>query len=255
MPAELRRTLKRILPAALHAPARRAHQVLRAVLVLARHPTWARFALPWLLSLRSGRNALCDEVPWMTYRAREWLADHLAPSMKVFEWGSGGSTVFISRRVEQLVAVEHSPLWEARVAERLRSRSIANCQLLLIECGDLRADSDGDECGDVSRFASLWFGDDRRTCEQYVRAIDPYPDGSFDLVSVDGHARLACISRAIPKVRPGGHIMLDNSERYREEASGVLEGWESVDLSGPGPYHPYAWEAVVWRRPAPPGGP
>lgn len=57
--------------------------------------------------------------------------------------------------------------------------------------------------------------------EEYVKSIEEYPDESFDLVLVDGRHRSFCIPHAIPKVRPGGYLMLDNSDRrgYRDAIS------------------------------------
>ncbi len=42
-------------------------------------------------------RVLLDEgLPWITFPAMRWLHGHLRPSMSVFEWGSGGSTVFLA---------------------------------------------------------------------------------------------------------------------------------------------------------------
>jgi len=244
----MRRAVGRALPAPMRAPALGAHRTLRALATFARHPTWTRFALRWLLSLRSGRNALVDGAPWVPYRAAEWLESYLEPTMNAFEWGSGGSTIFIARRVGRLVAVEHSPVWEARIAGMLCRRAITNCDLLSVGADAPGAGGGSGAQKDV-RFASLWVDDESTSFERYVRTIDAYPDGHFDLVSVDGHARLACIAQAVRKVRPGGYVMLDNAGPYREEASRILDGWPATDLSGPAPYHPYAYANVVWRRP------
>jgi hypothetical protein len=49
------------------------------------------------------------------------------------------------------------------------------------------------------------------TVHEYVQAIDVHPDHIFDLVLVDGRARTECIRHAIPKIKPGAYLMLDNS--------------------------------------------
>ncbi len=51
--------------------------------------------------------------------------------------------------------------------------------------------------------------------EKYVRSIDRFIDKSLDLVIIDGRARLSCITHALKKIRPGGYLMLDDSERER----------------------------------------
>jgi predicted O-methyltransferase YrrM len=51
----------------------------------------------------------------------------------------------------------------------------------------------------------------------YVHAIDAVP-GDFDLVVVDGRARIACVQMALGRLKPCGLILLDDSWRreYRE---------------------------------------
>jgi len=247
--ARMRGALGKMLPAPLHASALRAHQALKAMLLLARRPSETRFVLPWLLSLRTGKNPLDEEVPWFPFRAIDWLSSCLTPSMKTFEWGSGGSTVFIARRVRRHVAVEHNRAWAERVKARLRHRGIDNCGLQVIGPDVTPAGGDDGEPGPQRRFCCLWSRDENISYEQHVRAIDGYQDEHFDLVSVDGCARLACIRQAMNKVRPGGYIILDNAGPYREEASAILKGWGVTELSGLGPCHPYAWQNLAWRRP------
>ena len=33
-------------------------------------------------------------IPWVTHGAKKWLDSYLKKDMKVFEWGSGGSTLY-----------------------------------------------------------------------------------------------------------------------------------------------------------------
>ena len=71
-----------------------------------------------------------DELPWITFRAIQWLTRYLRPEMKVFEYGAGGSTLFLARRVRELVSVEHDETFHSVVAERLAKRGIQNCRLI-----------------------------------------------------------------------------------------------------------------------------
>lgn len=49
--------------------------------------------------------------------------------------------------------------------------------------------------------------------KKYVKSIDEYPDGYFDLILVDGRARPSCILHSIPKLKSGGLLVVDNAER------------------------------------------
>jgi hypothetical protein len=57
---------------------------------------------------------------------------------------------------------------------------------------------------------------------------------------VDGRARKACIVHAIPKIKQGGYLIIDNSDRnYYFEQNEILfdkEKWESIHFEGPVPY-------------------
>ncbi|HKO93603.1 MAG TPA: hypothetical protein VJU61_20760, partial [Polyangiaceae bacterium] len=79
--------------------------------ILARHPASAAWLLPWFTSQAVTRSPLGDEAPWIPFVARRWLARQLRPHLRVFEWGSGGSTLFLARRVAELVSVEHDAEW------------------------------------------------------------------------------------------------------------------------------------------------
>ena len=55
----------------------------------------------WFRSFEEGR--MVDEagkaIPWMNYSVVDFLEERLAPSWRVFEYGSGGSTAWWAARV------------------------------------------------------------------------------------------------------------------------------------------------------------
>ena len=73
----------------------------------ARDPGQLKFALAWISSWLPGRTPLKDGAPYVTFRAMEWLEGYLTPEVSVFEYGSGGSTVYLAKRVKTVVSVEH----------------------------------------------------------------------------------------------------------------------------------------------------
>jgi precorrin-6B methylase 2 len=127
----------------------------------------------------------------------------------VFEYGSGSSTVYWARRAARVVSVEHDEEWYHRVEDLLKRRSLTNCTYILRMPVPLSAGAPAS-----ARSAAM----PDRDFSSYVHAIDAYPDQSFDLVVVDGRARIDCLYRSIPKVRPGGCLVLDNSQRERYAA-------------------------------------
>src|SRR5437762_2857857 len=81
----------------------------------------------WLRSFREERcvDAEGRPLPWLTYPAIEFLAARVRPEMRVFEYGSGQSTLWWAARVRQVISCEHDPAW----AERLRDQLPANVTL------------------------------------------------------------------------------------------------------------------------------
>jgi predicted O-methyltransferase YrrM len=136
---------------------------------------------------------------------------------KAFEWGSGGSTLWLSQRTKSVVTLEHDGEWLEKTRVELGKYGITNVALIL------RALNNG-----------------------YVEYIDGFPDGHFDIIMVDGRKRSECLIRAMPKLRSGGVLVLDNSERaeYQEAVSKVpwlRMDWDSGYTEG--------WVTTVWRKP------
>ena len=60
-----------------------------------------------------------DEVPWMNYSIVSILNDRLRPDMKLFEFGSGYSTLFYAKRVNRVASVEYDRGWFDRMQSRV----------------------------------------------------------------------------------------------------------------------------------------
>ena len=55
------------------------------------------------------RSAMEMELPWFLYGAIDFLQEFLQREMEVFEFGSGGSTLFFARRCARVESVEEDP--------------------------------------------------------------------------------------------------------------------------------------------------
>lgn len=228
------------------SPLSASKKLLAAGYLLAQHPRELRFAIKWAKSLLPNRSPLSEEIPWVTFRAIEWLGACLKPDMSVFEYGAGGSTLFLARRARAVVSVEHDDGFHAAVAQVLATRKLDNCTLLLRKPERL---ADGQAVGySTSSFTSAQAKYAGLSFERYVKAIDAYPDRSFDLVLVDGRARASCVARAIPKVKPGGHLLLDNSERRGYAgALELLQSYPRIDHFGIVPWNLETYQTSVWQ--------
>jgi len=154
------------------------------------------------ISAAFGRKLAADAgMPWWNDRAIRYLAQHLRPGDRVFEWGSGASTVWLVARGAEVTSVEHDPDWVSKVRMRCPA-------------ADVRAVPEN--------------------ARDYVAAIDEFRDGSFDVVIVDGVYRGECLHRGAPKVRPGGLLVLDDTDmrQLARLKKSSLRGWKTVSFTG-----------------------
>lgn len=206
-----------------------------------------KFVHLWNRSFLPGHSPLSDELPWITFKARAWLESYLKPNMSVFEYGSGGSTIFLSRKVNELISVEHDKVWYCQVSSVLSKRGILNCTLLLRKPEKkISGETTVYNCKSYTSTSGKYVG---MSFENYVRSIEEYPDRGFDLVIVDGRARLSCVFHALGKIRPGGYLMLDDSDRQEyEEAISLLADYKRTDFFGIDPYSMYSRQTSVWEK-------
>lgn len=200
-------------------------------------------------------------IPWLPYLAIDYIHSFLTSSnllnkwpdpRSVFEWGSGGSTIFFQEmRIPDLVSIEHDKEWYDRVDKRLRmSKGLFSAKYHFIpyetpEIGPDKANpahykSGSTELGLVN-------------FKKYASVIDQY--GKFDLILIDGMARASCLYHAISHVKEGGCIVLDNvgDRSYYLAQTDYLfgnyeNGWERIVFTGYGPILDYQWSTLILKN-------
>lgn len=203
----------------------------------------------WYKYLNNESSPVQDELPWVTFSAIKFLEKTLTKEMIVYEFGSGGSTLFFSKRVKQIYSVEHDRKWFLTVSNAIQNKGYTNWSGRVIEavCDNGypgKSPSDPD--------AYISGSPDFRGCSfrGYVESIDDFSDEYFDLVLVDGRARPSCFKHAIPKIKAGGYIMWDNTDRsyYLENIDKLQEKLLRVDFPGPCPYLSFFSQTSVWIK-------
>lgn len=195
-------------------------------------PRQRRHTLRWIASAVPG-YLLRRPSPWITFDAIDHLDRRIRPGWRVFEYGSGGSTLYWLSRGAECVSVEHDADWHARL--RLRLPAGARIEYRLVppapaDGGDTAADQD-----DPAAYRSSWEAYRGQSFRAYASQIDEFPAGHFDLVVVDGRARPSCIRHAVPKVRPGGILLVDNADRsryFRHTGRELAEGFRRLSFPG-----------------------
>jgi hypothetical protein len=179
---------------------------------------WRRWAAS-LFAIYNAEEMMQLDLPWWnvaaTVEAEAFL--RARPNARIFEWGSGASTVWLSRRAEQVVSIEHDANWHSLMAQAIEGRP--GVTLLKRDLAD----------------------------GSYANAIHEY-EGDFDLIVVDGRQRAACLEQATAKLRPGGFILFDNSGRRRYRSAIANCGLEEQHFFGRTYCVPYPDHTSFLRR-------
>jgi hypothetical protein len=210
-----------------------------------------RYFSRWKRSLQPGANSVRDRQPWITFETIDFLTEEIKPGQHVFEFGGGGSTLFFVGRAAQVVTIEHNREW-FEVLEKLMQGKNETWQGNFIppENGDLVPSPDP---SDPAHYSSR--DDDRGfNFRAYATAIDAYPDRHFDFVLVDGRARPSCIAHSFAKIKTGGFLVVDNSDRdyYFTHVKAKLEKDFSpvIHNFGPSPYTKDFTRTSIWKKKA-----
>lgn len=141
----------------------------------------------WLQSLNSKKpvDGKGHEVPWFTYPSVVFLDKRLQKGMKVFEYGSGASSIYFQKKGAELYSVEYDHVWFEKLNQSIKEPnkiySVSYC---------------------------------KESPDAYVNAID-IPGVQFDIIVIDGRARVKCCKKAVDSLGANGVLILDDSERER----------------------------------------
>lgn len=158
-------------------------------------------------------------LPWITYPAIIFLKQRIASHFRVFEFGSGNSTLWWSSLVKSVVSCEHDKKWFTRMKEVMP----ANVEYIHREL-----EYDG----------------------EYCRTVMAYP-AEFDILVIDGRDRINCAKNGIAALKEGGVVLWDNSnrEKYAEGYGYLAEnGFRRLDFYGLGPINVREWCTSIFYR-------
>ncbi|PYF77166.1 O-methyltransferase [Pedobacter nutrimenti] len=154
------------------------------------------------------------ELPWFTYPAIEYLSQLDFSDKTFFEWGSGNSSVFFSKRVKSITSIEANEEWYSIGLTRLSSN-----QNLILAAKD-----------------------------EYANRIK-VSDKKYDVIIIDGIVREECAAFAPAYLNEGGMIIYDNSERDPLVCKSLRErGFIQIDFHGVGPVNFYSWTTSLFFK-------
>lgn len=160
-----------------------------------------------------------EPLPWYTYAAIDLLENKPKTDLSVFEFGSGGSTLWWAKRVAHVTSVEHSEPWVEEMRPKLPDNVVYIHEPLTPD-------------GPYSRAAAA-------------------TGRNYDIIVNDGRDRVNCARNALGSLTDKGVIVWDNSDRPRyEEGYQFLHaaGFRRVDFNGMGPINSKPWMTSIFYR-------
>jgi predicted O-methyltransferase YrrM len=183
---------------------------------------WLRYPAAWWRA----RRDVTPERPWIVPAAIGWLRRRIRSDWSVLELGAGRSTIWLARRAGRVLSFEDNEFWAEQTRNRLRELELRNVELRQLPV------------------------------EEFATAVGALPDGAFDLVVVDfleapSMTRIDVLKPAMKRVKPGGLLLLDDSDRPGySPAYELLAGWSERRFTGIKDAWPEACETTIFRRPS-----
>ena len=205
----------------------------------------------WEDSLAPGKSSMSDRQPWLTFQAIDFLRNSLRKDSVVFEYGGGGSTLFFIDHAGAVKTVEHDEEWFLQLQSNIQKNNSTNWQGQLI----LPENKSTKEVLNPAIPEHYFSADEHfanKLFKAYASEIDRYPDNTFDFVLVDGRVRPSCIQHSVAKIKSGGYLIVDNSDRnyYFEFTGPVLKKhfvkvFDEMALS---PYANFLTKTGIWKK-------
>lgn len=179
------------------------------------------YDIGWINSINTGTivDKNDNPLPWVSYPFIQFIEPRLNKQIKLFEFGSGNSTLYYARKVAAVTSVEHHAGWY----EKIEANMPANVQLFFC---DLQPG------GEYCHFA----------LKQRAK---------YDIIIVDGRDRVNCCLNSIGALNENGIVVLDDSEREKyAEAHTFLQqnGFKQIDFWGTAPAVDYLKCTTIFYR-------
>lgn len=143
-----------------------------------------------------------------TINEQNFFLNELNQTKKVLEYGSGESTIEIASKCEFVVSVEHQKEWY----DVLYGKKPENCKLFF--CPPNLPYVEGSDCGTYEEF------------KDYIES--PIEDGPYDVILIDGRARVSCASICNKLTNENGIIFIHDF--HRQEYQDCLNYLTIIDI-------------------------
>jgi len=136
-------------------------------------------------------------LPWIHRDVTNFLQEKIDKNTKILEFGSGNSTIYFSKLTNNLISIEHNKDWYNKIKPQLNS-SVKYILSYVDYVPHLPTDKKFYNCD---------------TIEELLEA--DIPDEYFDIIIIDGIDRVNCAYGSVNKLKKGGVLILDDSNRIQ----------------------------------------
>lgn len=181
------------------------------------------------------------DTPWWTYEAITKVDALLQAQNRqavIFEYGSGASTIWLAKRAQTVISIEHDAEW----FEKLQAYKQEYAHIMLLHEPPILKQNTTNSLYTSAKAPNLDF-------TRYASSIDDF-SRLFDVIIIDGRARVACLQHALAKCHPNGFIVFDNSNRERYQQALKQRGRLRIErYPGRVPGSPFKSEtAIIYKK-------
>lgn len=190
---------------------------------------YSLFLRIWLSDRLFKLSPMKASLPWMPYSTILKLHSVIRKDFNILETGCGGSSLFFLQRCKTLTSLEHDKKWILELENKISFPNYKNRWSLVLR--DLTTEAINQS--------------------PYLDYIKNQKEEAFDLISIDGRLRSESLKIASSKVKRGGFILLDNSDRhqYQKGVAFLNElGWNRKDYEGICYGLEFDSKSTIWQR-------
>ncbi len=180
----------------------------------------------WTKLLFRKQLLMSEPLPWLVYDAISFLEELVEPECRVLEVGGGNSTIWFLQRGARVTSIESDAAWTEAIQFRVRN--------------DPRIES-------PSRHNLV-----NRLGAEAIEFIRTLPDQKFDIILIDSIPeripRGPALQAARPKLKPGGFMILDNSDSpAHRDAVAAMSDRKLLRFSGFTPMRLHVSQTSFWQ--------
>ena len=193
-----------------------------------------------MFAIYDARDLAALDVPWWSYPAIDKVEAFLkarGDRTRVLEFGAGASTAWLAKRCVEVHSIEHDLEFADQIEPLLAG--YGNLTLHRVKVSTTRADQPA--------VRSRRRGHEDLDFTPYIAMVEEI-GGTFDLIVVDGRARVASLAASSPHLAEDGVIVFDNANRSEYKVGIAGSGLHAEFLRGLAPSLPYPSTTALLTR-------